>query len=89
MTTVHLIGLDAQCRLRLPATLIAEAGLGDGEDLVAYTEQGCIVISTRARLLSSVQEMFRTARGQDEGDPADELVEERSREAAAEATHLA
>ena len=85
MTTTYPISLDARRRPTLPVELIAEAGLGEAEDLVAYSEQGRIVISTRARLLSSVQEMFRAARGQDESDPAEELVEERAREAAAEA----
>ena len=88
MTTTYPISLDARRRPTLPAELIAEAGLGEGEDLVAYSEQGRIVISTRARLLASVQAMFRAARGQDESDQADELVEQRAREAAAEADRL-
>ena len=83
--STYSVSLDAQRRLTLPVGLVTEAGLDDAEDLVAYSEQGCIVISTRARLLSGVQEMFRDARGQDEVDPVEVLVAERARDAAVEA----
>lgn len=84
MSTSYPIRLDARRRPTLPSELIAEAGLGQDDDLVAYSEQGRIVISTRARLLSSVQEMFRAARAQDQVDPVQELLEDRARSAAAE-----
>ena len=85
MSISYPIRLDARRRPTLPSELIAEAGLDEGEDLIAYSEQGRIVISTRARLVSSVQEMFRAARQEDEPDPVRELLEQRARDASMEA----
>ena len=53
--------LDARRRPTLPAELLAEAGLDPREELVAYAEEGRIVLSTRAALVARVQRVFAAA----------------------------
>ena len=58
MPASYPIVLDARRRPTLPAELLEEAGLSGASDLVAFSEPGRIVLSTRTALVGRVREMF-------------------------------
>lgn len=85
MSDSYPIRLDARRRPTLPAELLAESGLDPRDELVAYAEEGRIVLSTRAALLTRVQDVFAAAPGLRDVDPAALLESLRTSDREAEA----
>lgn len=85
MNGSYPITLDARRRPTLPAELLAESGLDPRDELVAYAEEGRIVLSTRAALLARVQDVFAAAPGLRDVDPAALLESLRASDREAEA----
>ncbi len=70
-------------RVLIPVELRRELTLGPGETLVARVEDDRLVLQSRDAMLRLVQERFRAAIPRDVS-LADELIEERRRQAARE-----
>ncbi|CAA9412896.1 MAG: hypothetical protein AVDCRST_MAG35-1538 [uncultured Quadrisphaera sp.] len=89
MTTTYPITLDARRRPTLPAELLAESGLDPRDELVAYAEEGRIVLSTRAALVARVQRVFGEASALRGVDGAALLQAQRAEDVAVEEARLA
>lgn len=59
MSRTYPVGLDARRRPTLPAELLREAGLEAESELVAFADQGSIVLSSRRSLVQRAQAAFR------------------------------
>jgi AbrB family looped-hinge helix DNA binding protein len=84
--TQTVIAVNEQGRVVVPAGLRRELGLSSGTQLVAYVEDGRLILEPRAHLLRRMQREFREA-----GDAAGErnavesLIAERRTDAQREA----
>jgi len=74
------VRLGRQGRLVIPAELRAELGVKPGDDLVAFVEDGRLIVQTREQTLRELWDMFADV----EGSLVDDLIAERRREAARE-----
>lgn len=80
------VEVNAQGRVTLPAPLRSELGLVPGARLVAYIEDGRLVLEQREHLLARLQErVIRAAAASGHtGSASDELISERRAEAGRE-----
>jgi AbrB family looped-hinge helix DNA binding protein len=74
------VRLGPQGRLVIPADLRAELGVKPGDDLVAFVEDGRLIVQTREQTMQELWDMFADV----EGSLVDDLIAERRREAALE-----
>lgn len=72
--------MGRQGRVVIPVDLRAELGAEPGDDLVAFVEDGRLIIQTREQTERELHEMLAHV----EVSLADELIRERRREAARE-----
>ncbi len=82
------IRVDNQGRIAIPAKLRKEAGLGRDAEVLAFFENGGIVIITREQALAQAQRMARAALGSFKGSVVDEFLAGRRREAEREAGEM-
>jgi AbrB family looped-hinge helix DNA binding protein len=76
--------VNEQGRVTIPAQMRRELGLEPGSRLVAYVEDGRLVLEDRKHLLTRIQDTV--ARGASTtSSPVDELIAERRADAAREA----
>ncbi len=78
--------VNQQGRVTIPARLRAELGMGPGAKVVAYAENGRLVLEDRAHLLARLQEQVALAAAEAgrTGSAVDELLAERRAEAGRE-----
>jgi len=74
------IRFDTQGRALIPKPLRDALGVRDGDEAVAWLEDGRLVLESRAALLKRLQDRYADV----EGSLADELIAERREEAARE-----
>jgi bifunctional DNA-binding transcriptional regulator/antitoxin component of YhaV-PrlF toxin-antitoxin module len=81
--------VDNQGRISIPAKLRKEAGMDGTTEVLAFLEDGGIVILTRDRALLQAQRMAREALGKRKGSVVDDFLAEKRREAEREAKEIA
>jgi bifunctional DNA-binding transcriptional regulator/antitoxin component of YhaV-PrlF toxin-antitoxin module len=74
------IRFDRQGRALIPKALREAIGVGSGGEVIAWLEEGRLVLESRAVLLERLKARYRDV----EGSMADELIRERRKEAARE-----
>ena len=80
--------VDNQGRIAIPAKLRKEAGIDRDAEVLAFFEDGGIVIITRDEALAQAQRMARAALGSFKGSVVDEFLAGRRREAELEAGEM-
>lgn len=75
------IKIDNQGRIAVPAKLRKKAGMDRDTEVLAFYEDGGIVIITRDEALAQAQRMARAALGSFKGSVVDEFLAGRSQEA--------
>jgi bifunctional DNA-binding transcriptional regulator/antitoxin component of YhaV-PrlF toxin-antitoxin module len=88
MMDYFTIRVDNQGRIAIPAKLRKEAGMRRDTELLAFFEDGGIVIITREQALAQAQRMARAALGSFKGSVVDEFLAGRRREAEREAGEI-
>jgi bifunctional DNA-binding transcriptional regulator/antitoxin component of YhaV-PrlF toxin-antitoxin module len=71
---------DSRGRLSLPARLRKQAGIGPDSEVLAFFEDGGVVVLTREAALAQVQRMAQEARGDHRGSIVESFLIERRRE---------
>jgi bifunctional DNA-binding transcriptional regulator/antitoxin component of YhaV-PrlF toxin-antitoxin module len=82
------IKVDNQGRIAIPAKLRKQAGMGRDAEVLAFLEDGGIVIITREQALAQAQRMARAALGSFKGSVVDEFLAGRRREAERDAGEM-
>lgn len=79
--------VNPQGRVTIPASLRSALGFEPGTNVVAYVEDGRLVLEHRDHLLARLQNdvLAAAARSGRDGSAVDELIEERRAQAADEA----
>lgn len=77
---MYRVKIGPQGRIVVPVELRRELGIEPGDDLVAWVEDGKLVVQTRAETERELLAMFEGV----EGSMSEELIAERRREAARE-----
>ncbi len=77
-----LVEVGPKGRVVIPAAIRRELGIGVGSELVALVEDGGVLLLPRGEVKRRLRRMFAGV----EGSLASELIAERRREAAAEAS---
>lgn len=78
---MHRVKLGPQGRLVVPVELRRELGIEPGDQLVAFVEDGKLIVQTRAETERELLAMFEGM----EGSMSEELIRERRAEARREA----
>jgi len=78
---MHRVKLGQQGRLVIPADLRRELDVKPGQDLVAFVEDGKLIVQTREETIRELHAMFEGI----EGSMSEELIRERREEARREA----
>jgi AbrB family looped-hinge helix DNA binding protein len=81
--TVEKVGVRPQGRVVIPARIRRELSISAGDEFVARVEEGQIILESRGGLLRRLKDRY--ARVPEGVSLADELVDERRREARREA----
>jgi bifunctional DNA-binding transcriptional regulator/antitoxin component of YhaV-PrlF toxin-antitoxin module len=79
------VKVDNQGRIAIPAKLRKQAGMDRDTEVLAFFEDGGIVIITREQALAQAQRTARAALGAFKGSVVDEFLAGRRREAEREA----
>ena len=82
------VKVDNQGRIAIPAKLRKQAGMDRDTEVLAFFEDGGIVIITREQALAQAQRMARAALGSFKGSVVDEFLAGRRREAEREAGEM-
>jgi bifunctional DNA-binding transcriptional regulator/antitoxin component of YhaV-PrlF toxin-antitoxin module len=82
------IRVDNQGRIAIPAKLRKEAAMEPDVEVLAFFEDGGIVIITREQALAQAQRMARAALGPSQGSVVDDFLAGRRREAKREAREI-
>jgi len=78
---MHRVTIGPQGRLVVPVELRRELGIEPGDQLVAFVEEGKLIVQTREETIRELHAMFEGV----EGSMSDELIRERREEARREA----
>lgn len=78
---MHRVKLGPQGRLVVPVELRRELGIEPGDQLVAFVENGKLIVQTRDETMRELLAMFEDV----EGSMSEELIRERREEARREA----
>jgi bifunctional DNA-binding transcriptional regulator/antitoxin component of YhaV-PrlF toxin-antitoxin module len=89
MMETFTLKVDHQGRISVPAKLRKEAGMDRTTEVLAFLEDGGIVILTRERALRQAQRMAREALGKRKGPVVDDFLARKRREAESEAKEMA
>jgi len=82
------LAVNEQGRVTIPAQLRRELGIESGSSLVAYVDDGRLILEPRAYLVARIQREARASLVSG-GSVVDELINERRREAVREQAGLA
>jgi bifunctional DNA-binding transcriptional regulator/antitoxin component of YhaV-PrlF toxin-antitoxin module len=82
------IRVDSRGRIVIPAKLRKQSGMGRDVEVLAFFEDGGIVLITREQALAQAQRMARSALGSFKGSVVDEFLAGRRREAKREAREI-
>lgn len=72
----HIVRIGAKGRMVLPAALRAELRVGVGDELVAHTEDGRIVLETREAIKARLRSLAAATKG--DGRAVDRLLADRA-----------
>ena len=88
LMTHATLAVNEQGRVTIPAQLRRELGIESGSSLVAYVDDGRLILEPRAYLVARIQREARASLVSG-GSVVDELINERRREAVREQAGLA
>ena len=71
--TSTTLNVNDQGRVTIPAQLRRELGIGPGSSMIAYIDDGRLVLEPRAHLVTRIQQAARAARTE-HGSVVDELI---------------
>lgn len=82
------LSVNDQGRVTIPAQLRRELGIEPGSSIIAYVDDGRLILEPRAHLVARIQRAARGSRT-GHGNVVDELIAERRAEAIRERTETA